>query len=48
VSVLILVRCAVDIDFSLRTVSFIILGVAIMILNLKIAHMLMHRFNRTR
>ena len=48
VSVVILIRCAGDIDFSLRTVLFIFLGVAIMILNLKIAHMLMHRFNRAR
>ena len=47
-SVAILIRCAGDIEFSLMTVLFIIIGVAIMMMNLKIAHMLMHRFNRTR
>ena len=47
-SVAILIRCAGDIEFSLMTVLLIIIGAAIMMMNLKIAHMLMHRFNRTR
>ena len=47
-SVAILIRCLGDIEFSLMTVMFIVVGVAIMMMNLKIAHMLMHRFNRTR
>ena len=47
-SLAILIRCAGDIEFSLMTVLFIIIGVAIMMMNLKIAHTLMHRFNRTR
>ena len=47
-SVAILIRCVGDIEFSLMTVLFIVVGVAIMMMNLKIAHMLMHRFNRTR
>ena len=48
VSAVILIRCAGNIEFSITTVLFIFAGIAIMILNLKIAHMLMHRFNRMR
>ena len=48
VSAVILIRCVGNIEFSITTVLFIFVGIAIMILNLKIAHMLMHRFNRMR
>ena len=47
-SVAILIRCAGNIEFSLLTVLFVIVGIAIMMMNLKIAHILMHRFNGTR
>ncbi len=44
VSVIILIRCSRYIDFSLTTVVLIITVILLMMVNLKFAHWLMHRF----
>ena len=46
VSVIILFRCIPHMEFDLLTVVCIVLGVALMMANLKFAHTLMHWFNR--
>lgn len=45
-SMAILIKCADYITFDLKTSLLILLGIVFMLLNLKIAHMIMNRFNR--
>lgn len=45
-SVFILVKCAVFIVFDVTTIMCIVFGIIGMIINLKLAHMLMHWFER--
>ncbi len=46
VSIVILVRCADYITFDVKTDLCILIGIVVMAMNLKLAHMLMHWFNR--
>ena len=46
VSIVILVRCAGYITFDVKTDLCILIGIVVMAMNLKLAHMLMHWFNR--
>ena len=46
VSIVILVRCAGYITFDVKTDLCIFIGIVVMAMNLKLAHMLMHWFNR--
>lgn len=46
VSILILIKCAAYISFDLKSVLIMAAGIIIMIVNLKIAHIFMHRVNK--
>ena len=46
ISILILIKCAAFVNFDILTVTFIIVGILLMIANLRLAHMLSHFVNR--
>ena len=48
ISIVVLVKCFGYLEFDPLTVVCIIAGIAFMILNLRFAHILMHRFNAKR